>query len=252
MNEKINEKEAGVELRVQDLLMAYLRQWKIIAICILIAGTIAWGYTFFCMTPMYQASSTIYVNNRKAVGDAEGMTSSDISASIYLVKSYMVLAKSDTVLEEVATNLGDNYTANLLSQCITTSQIDNTVIFSLHISHRDPYEAARIANELAKVLEEKGPGIISGSFSQIIDTARVPSGPYSPNYTNNILTGAVAGLLLAVVYVTIMFLKDTRIKDENDLTDMFNLPILGRIPDFNDAVTGTRYAQTESEGGEEA
>ena len=59
-------------------------------------------------------------------------------------------------------------------------------------------------------------------------------------------------MLLALVYVTIMFLKDTRIKDENDLTDMFNMPILGRIPDFNDSVTGTRYAETESEGGEEA
>jgi capsular polysaccharide biosynthesis protein len=205
------------------------------------------------MTPMYKASATIYVNNTSGVSDKENVTSSDVSASIYLVRSYIVLAKSDQVLEKVADRLGDEYTVASLYNAISTSQIDNTIIFSVHVSHKDPYEAERIANHLAEVLtNDVGPKVILGSHSRIIDTARVPTSPYSPDYSSNILTGAAAGFLLALVYVTIQFLKDTRIKDENDLTDMFNLPILGRIPDFNDAVTGTRYAETETEGGEEA
>lgn len=253
MNEKINEKEVGVELRVQDLLMAYLRQWKLIVICILIASTIAWGVTFFCMTPMYQASATVYVSNRSGGGsNQDNVSSGDVSASVYLVQNYVVLAKSDLVLEKVAANLGEGYTAAGLYGAVSTSQITNTVILTLHVSHKDPYEAENIANHLAEVLTQEGPNLIAGSYAGIIDTARVPTAPYSPDYPSNIVTGAAIGLLLAVVYVTIQFLKDTRIKDENDLTDMFNLPILGRIPDFNDSVTGTRYAETETEGGEEA
>lgn len=250
MNEKINEKEANVELRLQDLLVVCMRRWKLLALCVLITSTIAWGITFFCMTPMYRASATINVNNTSS-SDKIGVSSSDLNASIYLVKSYMVLAESNTILEQVAANLGDGYTVSKLTGAISTSQIENTILFTLHISHEDPYEAARIANEMAKVLAEKGPGIIIGSNAQVIDTARVPTGPYSPSYVTNIMVGAVAGLLLAVTYVAIMYLKDTRIKDENDLTDMFDLPILGRIPNFNDSVTGTRYAETDSEGGEE-
>ncbi|MBE6958437.1 MAG: hypothetical protein E7447_04725 [Ruminococcaceae bacterium] len=251
MNEKINEKEAGLELRVQDLLMAYLRQWKLIVICVLVGATIAWGVTFFCMTPMYQASATIFINNTNTVNDKDTVTSGDLSAAIYLVKNYTIVAKSDLVLDEVANNLGGNYTAAGLSSAITTSQIENTIVLTLHVSHKDPYEAQRITNELAKVLIDKGPDVIKGSDAQIVDTARVPAAPYSPDYPMNIITGAAAGMLLAIVYATIQFMKDTRIKDENDLTDMFNLPILGRIPDFNDSVTGTRYAETDSEGGEE-
>ena len=171
---------------------------------------------------------------------------------MYLIRSYTVIAKSDMVLERAAEKLGGEYTAASLSSAISTSSIDNTIIFYLHVSHSDPHAAADIANAVASVLIEEGPNVLAGSRAAIIDTARVPSGPYSPDYPSNIATGAAAGLLLAVAYVTIQFLKDTRIKDENDLTDMFNLPILGRIPDFNDSVTGTRYAQTETEeGGEE-
>lgn len=250
MNEKINEKENGIELRTQDLLIACLRQWRLMVICILVCSTIAWGITYFGMTPMYKASTTIYVNNTSASGDKVNVSSSDLNASIYLVKSYMVLATSDTVVGQVADEMGEGYSAASLSQAITTSQIENTIIFSLHVSHEDPYAAANIANKLASVLTEKGRELITGSDARIIDTARVPAGPYSPNYGSNIAIGAVAGLLIAVIYAVIMFMKDTRIKDENDLTDMFNLPILGRIPNFNDAVTGTRYTETDTDGGE--
>jgi capsular polysaccharide biosynthesis protein len=67
----------------------------------------------------------------------------------------------------------------------------------------------------------------------MIDSARVPTSSYYPNYTGNALLGAAIGLLLSVAYVTVLCLRDTHIKDENDLTDMFELPILGIIPDMN-------------------
>lgn len=250
MNEKINEKDVGVELKLQDLLMACLRKWKLIAICVLIGCTIAWGVTFFCMTPMYRATASVYVNNT-ADANKQGLTSSDVSASIFLIKSYQVLAESDQILTETAQKLGDSYTALSLSGTVSTTHIDNTMILILNVSHSDPYEAERIANALAITLENKGPELFKGTFARVIDTASVPTSPYSPNYTTNILTGAAAGALLAILYAVIAFMKDTRIKDENDLTDMFNLPILGRIPNFNDAVTGTRYAETDDEGGED-
>lgn len=250
MNENMQEKEPTVELRIQDLLMSYLRQWKLIVLCVIITCTLAWGYTYFCMTPMYRASATIYINNSSSE-EQEGLSSADLTASIHLVKGYMILAKSESVLELAAAELNGDYTTAQLRGAISTSQINDTVILSLNVSHPNPEEAARIANVMAEVLPKQGPKVFVGSSASVVDTARIPSGYYSPDYSSNIVTGGVAGLLLAVVYITIMFLKDTRIKDENDLTDMFNLPILGRIPNFDDAVTGNRYTESDSEEGGE-
>lgn len=252
MNENMNEKEPSVELRLQDLLMAYLHKWKVIVLCMVVCGILAWGFTYFCVTPMYRTSIKIYVSNYLGGDNIEiqndRLTNADVSASIYLVKSYLVAAETDIVLDEAVERLNGDYTAGQLRNAITVEQIENTVIFNLYVTHKDPLEAARIANVLADVIPEKGPEVMKGTSANTIDRAKPINKPYSPDFSNNVALGLAGGLLLALLYVTILFLKDTHIKDENDLTDMFNLPILGRIPDFNDEITGNQYI-LKSEGG---
>lgn len=245
MNEMVNERETGVELNMQELLLAYLRKWKLIVVCVILAAVVALGLTMSLVTPMYRAGIKVYVNNRSVVEDKETTSSGDLSASIYLVKGYMIVAESDSVLEKVAEALGGEYTVAQLKSAITTEEIEDTVMFYLHVTLPDPEEAARIANVFAEVAPKEISGIIDGTSAKVVDTARVPTGRYSPSYSRNAILGAVGGLLLAIVYVTIMYLRDTHIKDENDLTDMFDIPILGRIPDFENESSGSGYAYKE-------
>ena len=102
-----------------------------------------------------------------------------------------------------------------------------------------------IANAAASVIPTEIAGLIEGTSAQVIDYARVPSGVYAPNYGRNAIVGGVFGLALAVVCLTIAFIRDTRIKDENDLMDVFQLPILGRIPDVDYSSARNRYGKTK-------
>ena len=45
--------------------------------------------------------------------------------------------------------------------------------------------------------------------------------------------GAIAGILLIVVILTVRDLLDVRIKSEEDLAEISDLPVLGRIPAFS-------------------
>lgn len=245
MNEATNEKEPSVDLRIQDLLLAYLRRWKLIVLCMLVAGSLAWGLTYFFVTPMYRTSIKIYVSNNRATEDKDYLSNADVSASIYLVKGYLIVSETDAILEKAVEKLNGDYTPSQLRKAITVEQITNTVIYNLYVTHSDPVEAARIATVMGEVIPVEGPRIIDGTSARTIDSANVPSSPYTPDYNNNITLGLVAGFVLAVVYITILFLKDTHIKDENDLTDMFDLPILGRIPDFDDVITGNKNRYDE-------
>ena len=67
---------------------------------------------------------------------------------------------------------------------------------------------------------------------------------YSPSYQRNTLLGGAIGIMLAVAFVTLSFLLDVRIKDEEDLTQLFTIPVLGQIPSF--AQAGTRRSGYES------
>ncbi len=242
MNEITNERESGIELNLQELLEVYLRRWKLLALCAFLGIMIAYGITAYLITPMYQSQVTIYVNNNRVTEDKNNLTSSDLSASIHLVKGYMIVAKSDPVIEKAVRKLGSDYTVAEVSNAISTEQIDETVIFTLKVTHADPEKAARIATVLSEVIPVEGPKVIEGTSARLVNTAKVPKSPSSPNYVVNLLLGAIIGLLLAVLYATIMFLKDTRIKDENDLMDTFDLPILGRIPDLNSDFAGSNYS----------
>ena len=251
MNETTKEQESGVELRLHELFAFCVRKWKVIVACILLGVVLALCYSFFFVTPMYRTNITIYVNNKNQVME-DKVSSTDLSASIYLVKAYMILATNDAVLSRAATELNEEYSVNQLRNAITTEQHENTVIFTLTVTHKNPKEAARIANVMAEVIPEVAPTIIEASSAKTIATAKVPSSPYSPSYRQNALIGGVVGMVLALVYITILHQQDTHIKDENDLTDMFQIPILGRIPDMDAETAADGYGrskQTETKEG---
>ena len=60
------------------------------------------------------------------------------------------------------------------------------------------------------------------------------------------LFGGALGIFMAVVMITIHYLSDTRIKDENDLTTLYPLPVLGRIPNFDIASSENSYGYFSS------
>lgn len=248
MQETVTSKMNGIDIDLKDLLLTYLRKWWLILICLVLGASIAYAATYQFVTPMYQAKISIYVNNNKGVEDKEYLSGADLSAAQRLVNTYVSIAKSERVLEKISEDLNGEYSPKWLKSSMSARQLDGTEIFCIYVLHEDPAEAARIANAAAEVAPVEIAKIIEGTSAQIVDTARVPTSRYSPNYNRSALLGAAIGALAAVLFLTIHYLNDTRIKDENDLTDLYTLPVLGRIPDFDieSSESSYGYAKTES------
>ena len=70
----------------------------------------------------------------------------------------------------------------------------------------------------------------------------MPTSRCSPSYSRSAMLGAVVGAVLAVLYVTLRSLLDVRIKEEEDLTALFDLPVLGQIPSFTQTANGKKRA----------
>lgn len=241
MRENGEQRSAGVEIDLQELLMFYLRKWWMIILCAVLAGAIALGGTYFLMTPLYKASVSVYVNNNRESPEDGYVSYNDLSVSLRLVNTYINIITSDRVMDKVSAALNNEYTSNQLAGYLSAEQVENTEIFRLYVTHPDPEEAARIANVVAQIAPDEISKIIEGSSARVIDLAKVPTQKASPNYSTLTILGIVAGALVAIVFLTVRKLSDTRIKNEDDLAALFDMPILGRIPDLTQSGDADAY-----------
>lgn len=232
MRKAMNDTSEVIEIDLKKLFMRWLSNWWIIALCGILFASAGLLYSKECITPLYKASVTVYVNNTRAGYQVDGVSTSNLSASKQLVKTYIKIISSDTVLNKVAEVAGGDYTANDLRGIMSATQEDETELFKVHFSHSDPEMAARLANAVAEVIPLELEKIVEGSSTKIIDYAKVPKMRYTPSYTKNTVLSGMIGGVLAVAYITIRFLLDVRVKEAEDLTLVYEYPILGQIPNF--------------------
>lgn len=252
MRGTMDERANALEIDLQELLLVYLRKWWIIFLCLAIGASVALGITWKFVTPQYRASISIYVNNSRGAEDMDYLSSSDLNAAQRLVNTYVSIAKSDRVLDRIAEKLDGDYTSSQLAGMISAKQMNETEIFQLFVINPDPVEASRIANVAAEVAPAEISNLIEGTSARVIDLAKIPTTRHSPSYSRSVLIGGAIGLILALVVLTVFHLKDTRVKDENDLTSLFELPILGRIPNFEFISAGSSYGYSSTESDKEA
>lgn len=236
-----------VEIDLQKLLLAYLEKWWLIVIC----GVLVTGITLVCtqqfVTPMYRTSVSFYVNNANSPQANDAISSGNLNTSRQLVETYVNIIKSNRVMERVSAALNGNYTAYELQRMVSSRQVGDTEIFEIVVQCSNPVEAAHIANVIAEVAPDEIAYLIDGSSARVIDEAKVPTSYYSPDYRKNTIAGALSGCGIAILYLTLIFLLDIRLKSEEDLTAMYDYPILGRIPEFSQI--STRNTKKHAYGG---
>jgi len=238
-----NEKRSFLEIDMKKLVLVYLEDWWLIAIGTIIAVLISFVYTRNFITPMYSASVTVYVNSVKAGEEITYISNSTLATAQKLVNTYVNIIESSTVLTKVAEASGLDITAADIYRSMSATQVDDTEIFKVHISHRDPVYAATIANTIAKVAPGEIESFVEGSSTKIIDYAKTPQSPSSPSIKKNCALGGLIGLVLVIACLTVRFLMDVRIKDEDELSALFGIPVLGQIPAFVTDSGSKRHGQ---------
>lgn len=221
------------EIDLKELFTILMERIWLILITALVAGALVFGFTKLFIKPMYTSSIKMYVNN--STGIKPDRTSGDIYAAQAIVDTYITIIQSDTILNEVISQSGVPYTTGQLHNMISSRSLNNTEVFQVNVSSTDPTEAATLANSIADTAPAYLTEIVSGSSVKIIDRATVNEIPVSPNVLTNTMIGLVLGFMLAIGYVLLVSLMDTRIKTEQDLAKISDLPVLGAISDFNNA-----------------
>ena len=214
--------EDYIEIDLFQLLRTLWKHAALILLSALLCGAAGFGLAYKVISPKYQASALLYVNN----------SSISVGSSQTLVDTYIAILKTRLTLDEVAVQAGLDYEYEELEEMIEAEAVNHTEIFEVKVTSRDPVEAERIANTVVAVLPDKISQIVDGSSVRTVDYAVVPEKRHSPSITMFTILGVLAGILASCGAVALHELLDDQIHGEDDLLQIYHLPVLAAVPDL--------------------
>lgn len=209
-----------------ELMYRLLGRWKLIVCLALICAVAAGAYTSYFMTPMYQATSTIYVVSRSD----SAINMADLQFGSALTSDYIKVFKMWEVHEEVISNLDLPYSYGQMRSMLSVVNESGTRMLDITFTSPSAEEAATVANEYAKVASQYIADTMATNKPSIMSVALVPSNPVSPNRTKNIMMGFILGALLACGIVVLQTLLDDKYKTAEDIRRYTGLATLAVVP----------------------
>src|SRR5699024_6470410 len=98
---------------------------------------LAAAYTFFFVTPQYESTSKIVVNQTQNTGQA--ITNTDIQTNLNLINTYQSIIREPIILEDVIEMTDSNLTVSQLRNKITVQTQNNSLVFGVTVSDESPY-----------------------------------------------------------------------------------------------------------------
>ena len=161
----------------------------------------------------------------------ENVNIDQINANRALVSTYSEIVKSKGIADKVINNLKLDMDYQQFSQKVSIEPVKDTQIISVKVVDTVPERCMDIANATSMVFKDSITKIMSVDNVKILDKANLPEEPNYPDIKKNISLGFMFGLLLGFVIILIKELGDTTFKTTDDITEAFDIPVLGMVPD---------------------
>ncbi|MEJ7518916.1 YveK family protein [Staphylococcus saprophyticus] len=205
------------------------RNFNLIIILPIVGLIIGLLCSLILVQPMFQASTQVIVNEKES---DSAMQAQQVQSNIQLVNTYAEIATSPRMLEEVSKELDNKYSTKELSSMISATSETESQILNIAVESPNKNDSEKIANVFSKVFSDETPKIMNIDNVSILSKADDTATQTEPKMLVNALLGIVIGLMAAAVVIVLREIFDTRIKNEQDVQDELDIPVLGSIQKF--------------------
>ncbi|WP_078429763.1 YveK family protein [Alkalihalobacterium alkalinitrilicum] len=216
-------------ISLKELFTTLKKRIKLLIILPLIAVVVSGLVSYLLLTPIYQSSTQILINQSKV--DMQNVTQADLRTNIELINTYNVIMKSPVILEKVIAELDLNTSVGALNSMVTVGSAQNSQVVAITVQNEDPAMAAQIANTVASVFQREIVNIMNVDNVSILSVAQMADNPspIKPNPTLNMAIAFVVGLMTAVGLAFLLEYLDTTVKTEQDIEKLLGLPVIGVV-----------------------
>ncbi|MDP1443094.1 YveK family protein [Priestia megaterium] len=221
MEKTINLKELFQLLKKRLLLIVIVT-----AIFIAISGIVS----YFFLTPIYQSSTQILVNQVKSKNEI--YNPSEVQTNLQLINTYNVIIKSPAILDKVIEKENLEMTSEQLEKLVSVSNEQESQVVNITVQHEDSQKSKNIANTIATTFQKEIKPIMNVDNVSILTKAGAGS-LIKPNLLLNMALALAVGLIAGVGLAFLLEYLDTTIKNDKDVEEHLGLPVLGSINIIN-------------------
>lgn len=212
-----------------ELLQIIRKHLKLCIALPIIFALVTAVFSFVALANTYTASVSMYVLANSSETQANTTLSTDLSASQMLTNDVSQLIQSERVLNQTADQLGMSE-SELAGYDVEVTSSTTTRLITIEVTGDTPNSAAAIANGLANTTNTVAQEIMDIEAVNVIDQAAVPTSPSGPPRTMYIAVAFLAGIFVAVAIVVVMDMVNTRIRKPEEIEELLEIPVIGKIP----------------------
>lgn len=221
------------QIDLVKLALYVLKRAWLIVLCAAIGCAGMYWYSERQRIDTYTARGTMYVyNGNPNVVNYQYTSTSDLNSAVQLLDTYMVVVKSNKVLDVVAERLAPEYpgiTTGFIAGTISMGSVSETGVVEVRCTTINAKMSADICNAVMDVAPAEIIRVVSAGSIEIIDYATVPLFPNGFSSKRSAMVGALGGAVVAGALLVLLFLLNRKITDKKDITDHYTPPVLASI-----------------------
>jgi succinoglycan biosynthesis transport protein ExoP len=184
----------------------------------------------FSLPRVYETRSYLLVaSSRQASSDYEATQTNQV-----LSKTYAELLQTRNVANTVAAQLPFSISGAELQESVRVKPISQSQLIAITASASSALRAKVIADSYARVFVERVSELTAEravtARVTLAETAPLVSDPARPRHVLNIAVGTLLALMLGGLVALLREHRDQRIELEGDTSELFGVPIIGRVP----------------------
>ena len=215
-------------ISISEIIDAVKKRWKIIALTTVLATLVSGIFSFFVISPTYEASTKVFIGKEES--SMESYNYNDITMYQKLLKTYSELIKTKDLINRAITNSKYELKVEEVLNDVSVTTVADTQMIQIAYRSTSPNIAKNMLENITNEFIATAQELVPNGNVRILESVELPKNPVAPNKKMNIAIAFILGMMVGFGIVFLLEYLDNTYKNKEQLEKDLDIPVLGVIP----------------------